>query len=191
MEPDTQMKELLHKLADDCAKYREAVDRVFTIDIDTPAAFRSWLLDCLTCTSQMYLDHLHVLRALTGFEADPAAPDDDLDRADYKFEHSLRKGLRERLASSTSWSHFHPDTPLAVKMGLRTTQDYINSFALHLPEVYEETHRLERCARATAISRSQLALAELEVSLKHAAHNHICFVQPAMQWAMNEDNWDD
>jgi hypothetical protein len=65
----------------------------------------------------------------------------------------------------------------------------MDSFALHLPEIYEASFRVESYARAFQKSQSSTALASLGVGLQHLGRNHISFVRFALEWAADESSW--
>jgi hypothetical protein len=106
-------------------------------------------------------------------------------------ERNLREKFRERLESSPCWIHFKPQNPSSADTGLKTLQDYIEKFTLHLPEIYEETLRVEVCAKSFLNNHNDSALAQLVVGLQHLGRNHISFVLQALEWAADEDSWND
>jgi hypothetical protein len=69
-------------------------------------------------------------------------------------------------------------------------EDYLNVFLLHLPEIYEETLRIEALVKAFRKNLDKAVLTRLEVSLEHMARNHISFVRFALEWAADESSWE-
>ena len=62
---------------------------------------------------------------------------------------------------------------------------------MHLPEIYEETFRVEDCAKDFMTNQSSAFLAQMIVGMEHLGRNHISFVQQALQWASADINWKD
>jgi hypothetical protein len=132
------MFDQLEKLQLDTASYRESVDKIFSAVPLSLGDWQRYFFDVLICASQLYLDYLLVTKELPTLEAVSKASTYDSFEADIGRESILRKRLREKLESSPHWTHFSPENPFSEVTGLRTLQDYIDSFALHLPEIYEE-----------------------------------------------------
>ena len=78
---------------------------------------------------------------------------------------------------------------MAELFGLRSLKDYIQNFELHLPEVYEETFRIEQLAQLYIVVPCSTILTFLFVAVQHVGQNHIPFLQPALDWASDEDFW--
>lgn len=107
-------------------------------------------------------------------------------------EKSLRENLLQRLESSTCWSRcFKPENSFSELTGLRSRQDYIDKLTLHLPEIYEESFRVEACTKDFLARREGSTLAQLAVGLQHRGRNHISFVLQALEWVADEDSWED
>lgn len=144
------------------------------------------LFELLIATSELYLDCLLVLRVLPslhGHAVDGAEVTKDA--GDASREMHLRQHLRGTLDGSRSWSYLDLKHPLAED-NLATQEDYINNYALHLPEIHEETYQVEQYARDFIQTRNNLALVDLEIGLRHLAFNHAIFVLPALQWPSTE-----
>ena len=182
----------LEKLQLDLVGYREAVDRIFSVTSTTPADWRQRFFEILICTSQLYLDYLLVVRDLPALEAISSKSGSSSHvRVDTIREKNLRGKLTQELESSPCWSHFKPDNPFSEFTGLRNLHDYIGKFTLHLPEIYEETFRVEICSKDFLASHDSSVLAQLTVGLQHLGRNHISFVLQALEWAADEDSWED
>ena len=78
---------------------------------------------------------------------------------------------------------------VAELSGLRSVQDYIQNFQLHLPEIYEETILVEHYSSAFRGTQSNSALTWMLTGLEHLGRNHSYFVQPALDLASDEDSW--
>lgn len=186
------MLDQLKKLQLDLVSYREAVDEIFSLSPATPRAWQQRLFEILVCTSQLYLDYLLVVRNLPALDAvSSKGSSSDLVRADVLRERNLREKLKHELESSPPWNHFRPENSFSEFTGLRSLQDYMDQFTLHLPEIYEETFRAEVCTKDFLANRNAFALAQLVVALQHLARNHIGFVLQALEWALDEGSWEE
>ncbi len=184
------MHDLLKKLVSDTSNYRESVDKIFSV-----ASQREGLHQCfsdiLTRASELYLDYRLFMKYLPEFEAASVnRRGQPILGADIHREGALRERLRKELESSQQWALFRPDAPLSNLIGLRTSQDFLNNLGLHLPEIYEETFRIEDCVQAFLESHVNSALVQLMVGLQHLGRNHTLFLLPALEWAADEDNWE-
>jgi hypothetical protein len=131
-----------------------------------------------------------VIQKAEEIESLPNGPSSQrLPSSDVERETKVRKHIEDRLVASRVWSEFRVDNPMAEPLGLRSIEDYIGSFRLHLPEIYEETFRIEQTALLFIAEPNRVMLTLLIVALQHAGQNHINFVQPALDWASDEDFW--
>ena len=184
------MNSLLEKLQLDLVSYRAAVDKVFSLAIAKPADWQQGLREILICASQLYLDYLLVIKNLPAMEAISSNDDSGLIRADTLREKILREKLQQTLESSTCWNHdFKPENSFSELTGLWSRRDYTDKLTLHLPEIYEESFRVEACTKDFLASHDGSALAQLVVGLQHLGRNHIGFVLQALEWAADEDSW--
>ena len=182
----------LEKLRLDLVSYREAVDQIFSSTPTKPTDWQQRFFEILICASQLYLDYLLVVRDLPALEtASSKGSSSRRFRVDTLREKNFREKLRQVLESSPCWIHFKPDNPFSEFTGLRNLQDYIARFTLHLPEVYEETFRVEVCTNDFLASRDSSALAQLVVGLQHLGRNHIAFVLQPLEWAADEGSWEE
>ncbi len=174
--------------------YRSAMDRLFSRPLARPSDCRKYFLDLLVCVARLYLDTLVLSDELSksrvatksNVPCRPDSVDVDVDRF-----MILRQRFRERLESLQCWEYFQPECPFSELTGLRTHTDYLNSFTLHLPEIYEETLRAEKYAQALLKTPRGIRTSALVVSLEHLGRNHISFVLPGLQWAADEMTWRD
>ncbi len=176
------MSNQLERLQSDSVSYREAVDKIFS---EAPLDLRAWqsyFFEVLICASQLYLDYLLVTRELPALEAVSKASTYDRVETDIRRESTLRKKLREKLESSLHWEHFSPENPFSEDTGLRTLQNYIDSFAHHLPEIYEESFRVEYCAKSFLNNQNGSALAQMigRIATSWAKPYQFCTVGAAM-----------
>jgi hypothetical protein len=140
------MKDQFTKLLTGLLGYRDAVDQIFSLQLAEPESWRLAFLNILICTSQLYLDYLIVMRDSAVFESLSSANSrEDFPGIDIKRERALREQLQEHLELRLPWIRFSAGDGLSELSGLKAPQDYINSLGLHLPEIYEETFRVESC----------------------------------------------
>ena len=185
------MNNQLEKLQRDLVSYREAVENVFSSALAKPTEWQQCFREILICASQLYLDYLLVMKNLPAMEAVSSKDDSDRVRVDTVREKILREKLQQRLESSTCWSHhFKPENSFSELTGLRSLRDYADKLTLHLPEIYEESFRVEACTKDFLASHDGSALAQLVVGLQHLGRNHISFALQALEWAADEDSWD-
>jgi hypothetical protein len=185
------MFDQLDKLQVDLVGYRKAVDQIFSPALTTPKDWRECFLGILICTSQLYVDYLLVMKNLPVMGGMSKSGSSDQLRADMARERDLRKRLKDELESSPCWSHFLPENPFAGLTGLHTRQDYVDRFTLHLPEIYEETFRVEAYTKNFMGNHSAAALARISVALQHLGRNHIIFVLQPLEFASDEDSWNE
>ena len=186
------MNNQLEKLQLDLVSYREAVDNVFSSALATPADWQQCSSEILICASRLYLDYLLVMKNLPAMEVVSSKGDGGLVRVDALREKALRDNLRQRLESSTCWSHnFKPENSFSELTGLRSRRDYTDKLTLHLPEIYEESFRVEACTKDFLARHDGSALAQLVVGLQHLGRNHISFVLQALEWLADEDSWEE
>ncbi len=102
----------------------------------------------------------------------------------------MRQQFKERLRLLSCWSSFTAENAFSQFTNLRKLDDYLNSFALHLPEVYEQTFSAERYAVTFIENQSASALIYLIIDLQHMCRNHISFVHFALEWAAEESSWE-
>jgi hypothetical protein len=182
----------LEKLLSDLVSYREAVDQIFSPAHRTHRGWQQCFLDILICTSQLYLDYLLVTKSLHALEADASESGRaDVVSANIAHEMRLRAELRNKLTSSSTWLGFTPENSFSDLTGLHELQDYVNNLTLHLPEIYEETFRIEICTKDFLTSHNNSVLAQLAISLQHIGRNHISFVLQVLEWVADEDSWDE
>jgi hypothetical protein len=186
------MFDQLKKLQIDLIGYREAVDHIFS-SAPNPKSWQECFFEILLRTSQLYVDYLLVMKTLPALEAvSSKGGSNGQGRANILREENLRENLQRELESSPCWTHhFKPQNPFSELTGLRSRRDYIDRITLHLPEVYEETFRVEECTKEFLETHNGTALAHLVIGLQHLGRNHISFVLQALEWAANEDSWEE
>ncbi len=72
---------------------------------------------------------------------------------------------------------------------LKGKKDYIDLLALHLPEIYDETIRLEDWLHRLTLDPSEAVLTRAIVSAEHLSKNHIGYVLPALEWLIDINAW--
>lgn len=172
--------------------YREAVDQVFSLALSTPREWQRCFLKVLLHASQLYLGYISVMKHQDELEA-ISVEIGELGpvRLDVSRERKLRESLSERLRLAGCWNAFRPENAFSNDTGLHTLQDYVSRFVLHLPEIYEETFRVEACTQSFLNNRNNAALAQLFIGIKHLGRNHLSFVLQPLEWAADEGSWDE
>lgn len=184
------MSEQLQNFIPQLVGYRETLDQIFSKPSKTPNDLQRYFFDLLVCTSQLYLDHLFVLKDSPSYEIrQTKISRQKHPAADFHREKDLRERFHRALESSPHWKHFIPENPFSDETGLHTLDDYLHRFSHHLPEIYEETFRIESCIKTFLENRSDAVLADLLVGLQHMGRNHISFVQQALEWAAEDISW--
>lgn len=172
--------------------YREALERMLTPSLTTPEHWQQCYLGVLIATARLYLEYLLFTQFLPHMEAiaSDKAPMHPL-CSDTAREAKLRSDLALTLNSSTSWNYFQSENAFSRLTGLQDKKDYIDRFTLHLPEIHEETFRVQTCIEKFSTNPASAALSQLAVGLQHLGRNHILFVLPALEWAADVDSWND
>jgi len=187
----TQVKKsvraILEKLVSHLVAYRVVMERIFSEPLSGPDECREYFFELLISASTLYLDYLLVLRELSKVHARRRTASDFI-KPDIQREASLRRRFTERIQSLPSWKGFQPEMAFSEYTGLRNLTDYLHSFTVHLPEIYEETFSAEQYAKRM-LEGSGESGSRLTVSLEHLARNHISFVIQALQWAAAEVSW--
>ena len=183
----TDIKQLVSNLR----TYRSTLNSLLSAPLVRPRDCRAYLRRVHVCTSQLYLDTLLIGPKLLELRLSKnKGTSDELNvRANVQREKDFRRQFKKRIHSRKCWKHFAPETPFSELTGLRTAPDYLNNFALHLPEIHEETFRLEQYAKRFLQAPSDSLAASILVSLQHLGRNHISFVLPALQWVTDESTW--
>jgi hypothetical protein len=141
---------------------------------------------------QLYLDYLLVMKNLPAMENVSSKGGSGRVRVDALREKNLREKLQQELASSSCWNHhFNPENSFSELTGLRSRRDYTDRLTLHLPEIYEESFRVEACAKDFLVSHDGSTLAQLVAGLQHLGRNHISFVLQGLEWVADEDSWEE
>lgn len=182
------MSKQFEQLIRDLSDYRTAVNKICSTSLQ-PSEFRDRIFDVLVSTSKLNLDYLLISRQLRNTEMVPSKYSHiptNLQR-----EELHRAQLRAYLESWGQWSHFDLQDPFSELNGLRTRGDYIDCLALHLPEIYEESFRVEQCAKEFLLNRSDLAGTQLLIGLEHMGRNHISFLQQALGSLAKDSLWDE
>lgn len=186
------MFDQLEKLQVDLGGYREAVDQIFSPALTTSKKWQACFSEILICTARLYLDYLLVMKGVDELESFVSRSGDGGEApTDSVREMKLRADLKRTLESSNGWPGFIPQNSFSNLTGFRTLRDYADSFTLHLPEIYEETFRVEACTKSFLANHNGTALAQLSVGLQHLGKNHASFVLQPLEWAADEGSWDE
>ena len=137
------MTDALVKLRSWLLTYRQSLDEIFSAPPSTRSDCREYFSNLLLCLAQLYALSLMIARDLSETEI-PGVRSEGLPiSGNAGREHSLRIAFGARLASLRCWRYFDPEPVLPVRADLHVLEDYLNDFTLHLPEIHEETFRLE------------------------------------------------
>ncbi len=184
------LRTYLTELDSDIRSYRSTVNRVFSRKLTRPRHCARYFWEVLVDTSRLYGDYLILREMEATISTKPTSKKHDRVPLPNDEEATIRERLKERLESLPCWSGFQPRNDFVAENQLRTQADYIAGLLLHLPEIYSETTKLERCAQQ-ALERggfSDSCLAELLVGLEHAAH-HASYCRHVLEILSYEDTW--
>lgn len=186
------MSLLLRQLDKHLAAYRTAVDQLCAEGCPSIGG----RLRCLTSVhvevSRLYLDYRLFMQSRSKLEAVASRVRGVRPiRSDVRREFELRERMKQILEAWPHWARFHAEHAFSDLNGLRNTSDYIGSFVLHLPEIYEETIRVQKAVAGFLSHLSARRLVEIELGLQHMGRNHILFVLPALEWVSAEEQWND
>ena len=180
----------LKKLQLDLVNYRGAVDNIFSSSLVTSTDWQQCFQEILICAGQLYLDYLLVMKNLSSMNGLSSKNTTKRIRLDMKHETILRKKLKQELESSVCWvSQFKPENPFSELTGLRSREDYADKLTLHLPEIYNESFRVETYTKSFLANLDTSELDQLLVGLQHIGQNHISFVLQALEWMADKDSW--
>lgn len=176
------------ELDSDLQNCRLNMNRVFSRKLRLPRHCAGYFFGVLISTSRLYADYLTLRKLYRTIPAKPTA--DNHNARDIHEELRIRERLRERVESLACWPTFDPANYFVEENQLRTPADYASALVLHLPEIYGETTKLRRRARAvlSAGEFSDWQKAELLVGLGHLAH-HASNCRHALEILSNEDTW--
>ena len=187
------MLKLLEKLRVDTIQYRRAIDELFSPALTTSVMWRACFAEIQLSTAQLYLDYLLLARGMQELQllARPSGSGNSTPSSDNVRERKLREELMQRLNASDGWPGFIPRNAFSDLTGFSTLRDYVGTFHLHLPEIYEESFRVEAYAERFLADHNEATLAMLSVALEHLGRNHASFVLQPLGWAADELSWED
>lgn len=186
--------DLIRRVCGDTLMFRRAVDSLLSDKCGDPVAFCDRMHEVWAAAARLYLDQVEMSRCtLDGLNgkteiSEPHAVT-NAGEEPAETELRIRARLRAYLEQLTIWNRYDLRNAMPASRGLRTKGDYIDALALHLPEIYAETIRLEDRARRFLTSPSEAVLSQAIVSAEHLGKNHISYVLPALEWLTEEDAW--
>lgn len=184
----------IQRLPMDTLRFRESINSLLSDIWTEPLMFCDHLYEVWLAVSRLYLDQVEIhkctiddLEAGMGVSGLLATANrvDELAAT----ESQVRVRLRTYLEQLTIWDCYDAKNAIPISRGLKSKEDYIGVLALHLPEVYAETIRLEHCAHKLLADPSKEALSQAIVSAEHLGKNHISYVLPALEWLTDCDAW--
>lgn len=185
------MRDRLVELNVNLVRFRKAVEILLSHNLTTPQNWQSCFSEISISTALLYADYVVIVAAIRN--AEPMTSGEFIGenvQTDHVHELRLREELKQRLEAPSSWPGFAPRNPFSKVTGLLTLNDYASSLILHLPEIYEETFRVEAYLRDFLTAGSGDALTRLLVTLQHLGKNHALFLLQPLEWAGDEDCWD-
>lgn len=184
---------LLQRTCTDTLMFRQAVNSVLSDQPREPVVFRDCMYEIWAAASRLYLDQVEIckcdiddLNARLDTSEITAAKEAE-NPADA--EGRIRTRLRAHLEHLTIWERYQMHNAIPASRGLKEKKDYIDSLALHLPEIYGETIRLEDWLHRLIIDPSEATLTRAVISAEHLGKNHISYVLPALEWLADADAW--
>jgi hypothetical protein len=187
----TEMNPLLKRLDKHLTAYRTAIDRLCADRCPSVPDRLRCFAKVQVEVSRLYLDYRLFMQDRSKLEAVATRVRGARHLQWLRHEFDLRKQMEQTLEAWPHWASFEPENAFSQYTGLRTISDYIRSFALHLPEIYEESIRLQKAVAGFLSNRSSQRLVEIELGLQHMGRNHIPFVQSALEWIAAEEQWKD
>lgn len=165
--------------------FRRVADQLFTLDVTSCDAIRSHFLKLLLSTSQLYMDCIQFTVELPSLYANSfGGACKHIAESQLQRERDYRERYR-RIVESLPWQHFRRHEMYTL-LGLNSAEKYQTNLSLHIPEMYEESFRVETYAGRLSRSTPKSSLSELEVNFSHLADNHAVFALPALK-GMSED----
>lgn len=184
---------LLQRTCTDTLMFRQAVNSVLSHQCREPVVFRDCMYEIWVAAARLYLDQVEIckrdkddLNAKLGTSEITAVKETE-NPADAEWR--IRTRLRAHLEQLTIWERYQMHNAIPASRGLKGKKDYIDSLALHLPEIYGETIRLEDWLHRLMFDASEAVLTRAIVSAEHLGKNHISFVLPALEWLTDADAW--
>jgi hypothetical protein len=184
---------LLQRTCTDTLMFRQALSSLLSEQPSEPVVFRDYMYEIWAAASRLYLDQVEICKCdlddltarLDSSEITVAKETENPADA----ESRVRARLRAHLEQLTIWERYQMHNAIPASRGLRGKKDYIDSLALHLPEIYGETIRLEDWLHRLALGPTEAVLTRAIVSAEHLGRNHISYVLPALEWLADSDAW--
>ncbi len=174
------MTDQLKRLHADLGNYRRTLDWVISLPQPSPDECRNCCFQLLRDLSKIHSSALDVLEMLYRYEVPNARAKGEFVRSDIQREAELRTRLRDRLRSWTCWESLVAERSWASVAGLASIEDFVECLSLHLPEIHEETLRIERYLELLSVKPTGRSVAGLTTALDHVVFHHLCFVFPAL-----------
>ena len=179
---------LFDGLSEHLRQYRASADVLFERKIRTAGETQHYLFALLLSATRVYLDFLLVLEALPSLYS---SSDRKTKTKPVRSDASREMAYRERYTTSLSELPLHKFKPsgLAELTFKWVHEDYFSALCLHVPEIYEETLRLEAYLVRFQADVSEKDLTHFEIAFRHLSENHCTFLLPVLQDLVMEGNW--
>ncbi len=174
----------------DLQQYRRVADKAFSRRLATPKSCRRYFFDLLIAATTVYQDFLLTMAVLPGLYRQS---DRKAESQQFTSSNSREAAYRQRYTTALHTIPFVDFTPSGLaKLSFGwEREDYTQALGLHVPEIYEETFRLELRLGRLAAGLTRRDLTHLEVEFCHLAENHCTFLLPVLQDLAVARNWKD
>jgi hypothetical protein len=183
---------LLSAIDVDMRTYRRRASDLFTKQLGSPKQCSRYFYGLLTNTSWLYIDNLKFKEVENSIRSAPATETAVRGSRRSRGEEELRvrTRFRRQIESLPCWACFAPRNTFVSENNLKSQADYVDSLALHIPEIYSEAIKISRDIRRVPADGlpSSLTVAEISVRLEHIAH-HSSYCRHTLEILSYEDSW--
>jgi hypothetical protein len=183
------MKAQVEKLA----QYRRTVDALFDLSEPSANELRTCFSRIWWAATELYAELARWVLAVDSNQSlDVNLEELELNESSAQLcvrqEIDQRNRLRALLQSFNAWNYMCKHS-MAELASFNSSEDYINSLTLHLPEIYYETLQIEEEIAELIRDGESFPDVVIDISIKHALQNHLSFVLPALLWLSELTSW--
>lgn len=192
---DDMLKDILISIDADSNQYRTSFNRIYSRQLETPGSCIKYFYELLVITSKLYIDCLNLRNCENKFYDTvnvPLATSPTVRKLPrLKFTHGkdARLKFNNKISSLPCWGSFDPSNEFSSNNLLKTHRDYINSLQIHLPDIYDESIRINVCVRNIVAGKGDHSFEELLVRLEHVAH-HASYCRHTLELLSHWAQWE-